>query len=329
MGALRIFRNGSLNDHLLSLESNLIYYTLTLVTTVGTIATLVRIFRVLSIQQAFLFMTLGSANELKNALYEDYSIGLFSLRYVVLYSSSIALYRMIRWKSFTPVNLFNIPLLLVSTFLLGSRLIFIATIVTTILMLTFDKRTLRISPTKTVAVAVVLFGILSAVNVVRNKGYYNSLGLSFAVAGVSEILSYLGSPFQVAIGSARFTDQLAAGGDQTYRNYADEEITRNTNSAFVHLHELIGDWSWAYIAAMCLFMGFLFETLASLGKTIFLLPSGAILYASAELWRLDLFRQGIFIVWMIFGIGFPSFLFACRRLVQFGGSLEAPSTASQ
>jgi hypothetical protein len=314
---LKIFRNGALNERALSLDSNFLYYIFTLLATIGTTATLIRIFTLLSIQQAFVFMALGEANALKEALYEDYSVGFFSLRYVVLFSASIALYRMIRWKSFSPVNLFNIPLLFVSTFLLGSRLIFVATILTTLLMLTFDKRALRISLTKTIGVAAILFMILSAVNAVRNKDYYEHLGLSFAQAGVSEIVAYLGSPFQVAIGSARFTDELAAGGDQSYRNFADEEIVRNTNSAFVHLHEQMGYFSWAYIAGMCLFMGFLFEFLASLGKTIFLLPCGAILYASAELWRLDLFHQGIFIVWMAIGIGLPSVVIACRRLFTF------------
>jgi len=66
-------------------------------------------------------------------------------------------------------------------------------------------------------------------------------------------------------------------------------------------------------------MGFLFEFLASLGKTVFLLPCGAILYASAELWRLDLFQQGIFIVWMVTGIGLPAFLIAGRRFFRFIG----------
>ena len=320
-GQLKIFQNRSLSEELLSLESNLIYYSLTLLTTIGIVATLVRILTVLSLPQAFILMTLGEANELKEALYENYGVGLFSLRYVVLYSSAMALYRMIRWKSFTAINLFNILLLFVSTLLLGSRLIFVATILTTLLMLTFDKQVLKISLTKTLSAAGLLFLILSAANSLRNRNYYENLGLSFAQAGVSEIVAYLGAPFQVAIGSARFTEQLAAGGSETYRNYADEEVVRNTNSAFVHLHEQMGNFSWLYITGMCLFMGFLFEFLASLGKTLLLLPCGAILYASAELWRLDLFQQGIFIVWMVTGIGFPVLLIAGRRFFRFiGGS---------
>jgi len=316
-GQLKIFTSGLPSDQLMLLESNLIYYTFTLLATIGTVATLVRIIRMLSLPELIIFMALGQANVLKDALYENYSAGLFSLRYVVLYSSAIAVYRMIHWKSFTAINLFNIPLLFVSTFLLGSRLIFVATIVAVLLMLTFDKQAFKISLTKAVIVIGLLFVTLSAVNSVRNKDYYADLGLSFAQAGVSEIVAYLGSPFQVAIGSVRFTDELVAGGTETYRNYVDEELARNTNSAFVHLHEQIGYFSWLYITGMCFLMGFLFEVLASFGKTIFLLPCAAILYASAELWRLDLFQQGIFIVWMITGIAFPAFLVAGRRLFRF------------
>jgi hypothetical protein len=146
--------------------------------------------------------------------------------------------------------------------------------------------------------------------------------LSFFAAGVSEIIAYLGSPFQAAIGTASVTDQLAAGGDQTYRKYVDEEETLNTNSAFVHLHEQMGYISWLYIAFVCFCMGAAFSFLLSLGKTVFLLPCGAILYGSAELWRLDLFHQGIFIVWIVIGIGLPAFLIFCQRFFALVGGIR-------
>jgi hypothetical protein len=110
---------------------------------------------------------------------------------------------------------------------------------------------------------------------------------------------------------------LVAGGDQTYRNYVEEEENLNTNSAFIHLHEQFGYSTWPYMAVMCLTMGFVFQALASLGKTVFLLPCGAILYASAELWRLDLFHQGLFIVWFVFGVGLPASIYALRSLFAF------------
>lgn len=309
---------------LLDLNCNLVYYTFSVLSAIGIGMTLVRIFQSLSIPAAIAFIGSGQANALKDALYEDYNVGLVSLRYVVLYPASLALYRIVRCKSFTVMNLFNVLMLCVST-LLSSRLIFIATLLTCGLLLGFDKRSTRISITKLLAIGTSLFLLLAVLNYSRNKSYYDRNRLSFGLAGFSEILSYLGSPFQAEIGSAEVTDQLVAGGDRTYRNYVDEEINLMTNSAFVHLHEQIGYLSWPYIALVCVSMGFIFEALASLGKTIFLLPCGAILYASAELWRLDLFQQGTFIVWFVVGIGVPAFFISVRKL--FGFIINSPRTA--
>jgi hypothetical protein len=147
--------------------------------------------------------------------------------------------------------------------------------------------------------------------------------LSFWLAGINEIDAYLGTPFQVAVGTAPVTNQLVAGGVgavggmEPYRLYADIWEQYVTNSAFVHLHQQMGYFCWPYIAALCCFMGFVFESLASIGKTMFLLPCGAILYASAELWRLNLFGQGTFFVWMIIGIGLPASLLIAQQLRHF------------
>jgi hypothetical protein len=328
VGRLIVLRRSALRERLFYLDSNLLYYILSFLSAIGIATTLIKIFQSLSLQQAIVFVALGQANSLKEALYEDYSIGLVSLRYLVLYSASIALYRIIRWRSFRPLNIFNVLMLGITALLLGSRLIFIATLLTVVFLLSFGKKSIRFSIPKLTIFATLLFLILSALNFSRNANYYERNKLSFGLAGVSEILAYLGSPFQVAIGSAPVVDQLVAGGDQTYRNYVDEEINLNTNSAFVHLHEQMGYVSWGYIAAICLFMGFVFEILASLGKTIFLLPCGIILYGSAELWRLDLFHQGIFIVWFVMGIGLPVFLIGGRRLLVIlggGGGMAGPA----
>jgi len=318
-GLLSLGRRSSETERLLSLNSNFFYYIFSFLTAVGLATTLVTIFRTLSPLQAFVFITLGQANSLKEALYEDYSIGFVSLRYLVLFSASIALYRIIRWRSFGLLNILNVLMLGASALLLGSRLTLIATLLTVVFLLSFDKPSIRFSVRKLTFFVTLLFLILSALNFSRNFGYYERNNLSFGLAGVSEILSYLGSPFQVAIGSAPVVDQLVAGGGETYRNYVDEEVNLNTNSAFVHLHEQMGFVSWAYIAVICLFMGFVFGCLVSRGKTIFLLPAGAVLYGSAELWRLDLFHQGIFIVWFVMGIGLPVLLIGCRCLLTFLG----------
>ena len=319
LGRLNVFRRTVVPGRALSLNSNLLYYSFSFLSAIGIATTLVRIFQLLSLQQAMIFVVLGQANQFKDALYEDYSVGIVSLRYLVLFSASIALYRIIRWKSFGPLNLLNVLMLGITALLLGSRLIFIATLLMVVFLLGYGKRSIQFSVSKLIIFAAIIFLILSALNFSRNASYYERNNLSFGLAGVSEILAYLGSPFQAAIGSAPVIDQLVAGGDQTYRNYVDEEEVLNTNSAFVHLHEQMGYISWVYIAAICLFMGFVFEVLASFGKTILLLPCGVILYGSAELWRLDLFHQGIFIVWLVIGIGLPVSLIAGWRLLVFLG----------
>lgn len=326
VGALLTPRKGAPPAPLLDLKSDVIYSVFTILTTIGVAATLISVFHVLSLQEAAASIALGHANELKDALYEDYSIGLVSLRYLVLYPASVALYRIIRLRSFTLLNIYNV-LLLVMSVVLSSRLMFIATVLTTIFLLSFDRRSIRISILKLTAIATLLFLVLAVLNYSRNKDYYESNNLSFGLAGVSEILAYLGSPFQVAIGTAQVTDRIIGGDPDSYHDYVDVEINLMTNSAFFHLHQQMGYFSWLYISLICSFMGLLFEVMASLGKTIFLLPCGAILYGSSELWRLDLFHQGDFIVWIAGGIGLPVFLIAAQRLFALVGSVSAAQSS--
>ena len=326
-GRMIALQRSAARGRVFNLDSNTLYYIFSCLSAIGIATTLIKIFQLLSLQQAIVFVALGQANSLKEALYEEYSIGLVSLRYLVVYSASVALYRIIRRRSFRPLNILNV-FMLGTTALLSSRLILIATLLTVVFLLGFDKRSIRFSIPKLTLLAAILFLILSVLNSSRNAEYYERNRLSFGLAGVSEIVAYLGSPFQVAIGSAAVVDRLVAGGDQTYRDYVDVEENLNTNSAFVQLHEQMGYGSWPYIAAICLFMGFVFELMASFNKTVLLLPCGTILYGSAELWRLDLFHQGIFIVWFVMGIGLPVFLIGGRRLLSIlggGGGTAGPA----
>jgi hypothetical protein len=319
VGGVLVLRKSARTAPLLNLNSNTVYYAFALLSATGIAATFISVFKALSVQQALASIALGHANQLKDALYEDYSIGVVSLRYLVLYPASIALYRIIRLKSFTALNIFNV-LLLVMSVVLSSRLMFIATLLTVIFLLGFDKESIRFSIPKLIAAVTLLFLMLAVLNYSRNKEYYEHNKLSFGLAGVSEILAYLGSPFQVAIGTAKVTDQIVGGDPDSYRDYVDIESNLMTNSAFFHLHQQMGYFSWLYVAVICVFMGLAFEAMASLGKTIFLLPCGAIMYGSAELWRLDLFHQGVFIVWFVIGIGLPTLLIGGQRFFAFVSS---------
>jgi len=312
LGELIFQKKLAASDRFFSLDSNFLYAIFTLFAVLGIGSTVVRIFTVLPLHEALVYISLGQANELKDTLYQDYSIGLVSLRYLVLYPASIALYRIIRHKRYSMFNLFNVVLLAIGTFL-SSRLILMAVVLTTAFLLSYGRTIVTIRPLKVGLIAAVLFLILALLNLSRNAGYYERNNLSFGLAGASEILAYVGSPFQVAIGSAKVYDQLAAGLGDDYRDYVDVEINLNTNSAFTLLLQQMGYAMWPYFALVCLVMGFIFSAFASLGRTIFLLPSGAILYASAEIWRLDLFQQGTFIVWFVIGAGVPASILFIKR----------------
>jgi hypothetical protein len=325
LGSVVFLKKLEVSGKLFSLESNLFYGTFTFLAMVGIGSTIVRIFTLLPLGQALVYISLGQTNNLKDTLYKDYSIGLVSLRYLVLYPASIALYRIIRHKRYGMFNLFNVFLLAVGTFL-SSRLILMATILSTAFLLTYGRKVVQISVAKIALASALLFLVLAALNLSRNADYYERNNLSFGLAGVSEILAYVGSPTQVAIGSAKVYDQLAAGEGDDYRDYIDIEINLNTNSAFTLLLQQMGYAMWPYLAILCLVMGFIFSVLASLGKTIFLLPCAAILYGSAELWRLDLFQQGTFIVWFVIGAGLPVLLLFFKRILDILRKAPSPSS---
>jgi hypothetical protein len=319
LGSLAFRTPHAARGKLFSLESNFFYSIFTFFAVLGIGSSVVRIFTILPFQQALVYISLGQANELKDTLYKDYSIGLVSLRYLILYPASIALYRIIRHKRYSLLNLFNVLLLAIGTFL-SSRLILMATILATAFLLAYARKIVTIRFIRIGIIAGFMFLILSVLNMSRNADYYGRRNMSFATAGLSEILAYAGSPFQVAIGSAKVYDRLAAGLGDDYRDYTDIEINLNTNSAFTLLLQQMGYMEWPYFALVCLVMGFLFSALASLGKTIFLLPCAAILYASAEIWRLDLFQQGTFVVWLVIGAGVPSAVLFFHRTIEILGN---------
>jgi hypothetical protein len=292
------------------LDSDAVYWWFTVLAAIGTSIMFLTIVRSLSLPMLIFYLTAGQANMLSIALHENYSFGFVSLRYLVVYSAAIAFYRMVRSRSISVLGVLNIVMLALNS---TARLIIISTLLIAMFLLASEKRVVRINIAKASILGGVVFSILSVVNFSRNYGFYESHGFSFWGAGVSEIVAYLDTPFQASVGSAKALDDVVAGGGETYRRYSGVEESFNTNSAFVLLHEQIGYFAWPYIGLMCAFMGFVFSLMRTLGRTGFLLPCGGILYASSELWRLDMFQQGIFIVWFSCGIGVPLGLLILKR----------------
>jgi hypothetical protein len=164
---------------------------------------------------------------------------------------------------------------------------------------------IKINVLKILIYCFMVFIILSILNYTRNANYYASKDLFFLEGGISSITSYLASPFQASIAVANNIMYIACTELETYRRFVDLDMSLSTNSAFVHINEELGVLGWLYIFILTVVVGAIFSLLKSYGRTALLLPCGAILYACSELWRIDLFRQGIFIVWFVFGILIP------------------------
>ena len=286
------------------LEGYRLFLIFTALAALGVVLTYKKIFSSLSPVEAFIFISSGQGNELKENLYENYSAGILSLRYLVVYSASLTVYRFIFVRKLDFLYLINIILLLLSV-LLSSRLIFIATVLCAFFLVVSRSEKIKIQPLKMLVGIFFAFTALSSLNASRNSNYYAQDGLYFWGAGASSIVTYLGSPFQTAIGAANDISSISSVEAETYRKFVDVDLTLNTNSAFVQLHEHMGYFSWPYICVLTLGVGFLFSALLAYGRSFFLLPCAALLYASSELWRLDLFRQGIFLVWLAAGLIVP------------------------
>ncbi len=298
-----------------ALDDPTVFLAFTVLAAVGILSTYLKIFSSMSLVEAVFFISSGMGNELKESLYSEYSAGVVSLRYLVLYSASLAIYRIYKHRKYGPLVFTNIALLVMSA-LLSSRLIFVATVLSSLFLCLSDRESVRLRFGRVAIFVFLLFFVLSALNYSRNSNYYASDNLFFWGAGASSILTYLGSPFQVAVGAAEHITRLAEEGAEMYRDYVDIDITLNSNSAFVQMHEAFGFWAWLYLTTVLFSAATLFSYFRRYGRTALLLPCCAILYACSELWRLDLFRQGIFIVWLGMGCIVPITIGLARRITE-------------
>ena len=123
------------------------------------------------------------------------------------------------------------------------------------------------------------------------------------MAGVGEIIAYLSAPFQVALGVGNNIDSVARGIDPAA--YTDWEVNLTTNSAFQELLLQMGWVAFGYIAIMALVAGWISGWCSRQTHSYFLLGFPVISYAFAELWRLDLFRTGIFQSLLAVSLGIP------------------------
>lgn len=281
-----------------SVNNKHLLFIYTLLAAVGILAMFVKIYSSMSFSEVLNLILSGLANEIKDKFLEDYSAGLTSLRYLVLYSATLSINQYMLSNKIDKYLIINLVMLILEIVVLGHRMMIVAFVLSTLFIIYERKQWIHIKLFNSVLGLLYFFGIfiaLSLVNFTRNSGYYEEYhGLGFFGAGVSAILAYLATPFQVSVGSADNISKIVSGGVEAYRDVVDIAIYFNTNSAFVQLHEWLGFWAWPYLMMISISFGLIFTYLRSYKNSAFLLPCVAILYASAELWRLNLFSQGVF-----------------------------------
>lgn len=249
--------------------------------------------------------------------------GIATLRYASAVAAPYAVWMFFRRQTGPVGAIWNVVLMLANT-TFSSRLTLMLACLTALFLFSQSRRDARIRVVPGLVVMIVMFGALAVFNWMRNATYYQHFGVSNPIAmNYYQIASYLGAPFQASLGmadaivNAQLLPQpsapeslqvivpaffrthmtfaeAAARAAHNYPTSVDVAANLTTNSTFA---DTLADYGWlgllATLAAVAL-VGFIFGR-ASRYPNRQLLHGAVALYGVAEIWRIFLFTQGIFL----------------------------------
>lgn len=288
-----------------------VYYALTAVSAFATAYLLFYLAQKLSLRGIYDLMSDSQANDIKAALYEEYTIGPLSLRYVAILSGGLALYRVLSGVGRNWMDLANFFFLIV-TASVSSRLSIVAATAIGLTLYVIHTRRINLRLGWILSGILLFFLVLTFFNYTRNQHFYETRGNDNPlVAGASEIMAYLGSPFQGSLAVGNNLDNPSLLADPDFAGGIESGLT--TNSA---LEELVGFYglffTFLLIGAISLVGGLTAGVLRAFGSTTLLIPYAVIMYGFAEIWRLFIFPKGIFIVLLFFSFSIPLGVFFLR-----------------
>lgn len=294
--------------HIYSNDS--IYLIVIFIAIVGDTYSMFSIYRSGGIGVIFSSLTDGSANYLKKALYEDYSVGFATLRYTSILAGALLFARRLAGVKSILSDLMAFLSLSICA-VISSRLSLVAACFGGgyIYMQAMGK--VKIKIWKIVLFGIVIFLTLSLLSWTRNKNFYSSQGMGFLSSGVSEIITYLGAPFQGAIFS--FVDPEQSVGNDLYFK-AGIESSLTTNSAFVDLFSSYGSLGFVLGVVVLFLSGAALGLFGKFKDGRYALVCFPITYGVAEFWRVFLFDKGILM-----------YLISITLLVSFFNSKNEPS----
>jgi hypothetical protein len=277
-----------------AMRENLTYKVFVAIAVVGTLAAYLVIYRSGALGLYISAPSNLSANILKEALYNDYSIGVLSFRYVSVIAASLALTRFFKGHPLNVLDVVSLMTLLAAAFITGRILVTWTVILTAGLITGPFTQAKKRRPVKALipwaaAALLVLWGL----NYSRNGLYYQTEGANFLTGGLSEAVTYLGTPMQVSIGVANQWGQSRITSDD--KDKVDHEPSLTTNSAFSELYSEIGALAFGAINLQA-FAFSLLAGWASKQRSIYVyMVYPLVSYGFAEIWRADLLRTGMFI----------------------------------
>ena len=291
----------------------------------GVLVVLARLLSAAGPAELLQFITLGQANQIKELLYEDYSLGLVSLRYCVVLSGSFLVSRRLSGIKHTAYDVTSLALLAIVV-LISSRLALAATVVGGLYLYVLAHGALRLKLWKALAAVAMMFLLLAALNWSRNANFYSGLGQGFLVAGVSEIVTYLGAPVQGALSYFDYDIGPFVAGIARDAYSIEEALT--TNSALLEIlrrfdNPFVGLFYVAAIMSAGVYAVRIFEKYKE-GQYAFF--NIGLIYSFAEFWRIFLFDKGVVLTLLA---GSAILIVVDRYRLSITGTAERPSSSGK
>ena len=287
------------------LHQSTVYYFYSLVAWIGIFYTIYVTLSVLGVSGFILSVVQFSTNRIAHAIYEDYAVGIFSLRYVIVLSFGWALYRVVSRGKVHWTDALNIALFVLYIAFFGRRLQLICSI---LVFLTLINRTgdlfENISFKRLTLFGLIGFALLSVATLLRNYSGYAEMGYENPlVAVLTNIVSYLAAPFQASLGVGNHVLDAFSGDD--YRQYTDIDTSLTANSAFADMATTEGPIAIVKVMGWAFGFGYVGGWLYKNRHNYLYTGYPIVLYAFAELWRIDLFTKGIFFTLLIIATAIP------------------------
>ena len=261
-----------------------------------------------------------------------------TLRYSTILAAPIGIYLWRKKALAWPFMVLSVVLLLMNAMLAHRLSLLMASVVYLAMLARKQAKTTQKSPNKPsrwiaiVAIAVIGFSLLAALNYFRNANYYRDAGVSSPVAmNLYQMGAYLAVPAQVSIGVSNAvmsgawevpSDPITAltaiqptflqfdkvSKDDSWKRASEfgysVKFAPNffTVSVFADTYALYGTWGWLYTFGLYAFAGYLLARIIRYG-TVVAGTAGVVAYCFAEMWRIQILSYGIVIYLLLLTIG--------------------------